>query len=992
MIPPKYNFYIGKLYNSYISENLTIDNAGEYQNESDKYVYASRNALEKNDLIFVNLIFNSEYNAIFFYDRDNTMVGKVSLKGQYIITPPSTAAYWSIRFIASDPDFNSKKGTQFVYLVNLAHPHYKELSKKYEKEKGQEFFRVSLDGKIKFFGSDFEKIADSSLEDSLIFLITKFAEESESYYEYYKGSFNKTDCKLDYAKKSCELKTNPLDAYTEVINKLENTYDLLKLAPAISKIKMYKRSMIQVYVRGYNTISNFFGGTFWESDVLDTVDSHDKLLHTYFFSLVKTCTEFFIENAEDERINGVYASQKSPWTNNNGAVVQFTKLYSKGDLFSISDDTPSFTVYSPFYKGSRNAQFYNNGAAWLFVEDIYELQIVLAGEIKYKSKYLFTFGAMPKDIPEASASNIYLDRDDIELISTSDSTSTITLQNVFAYHIYCRLLCDVASIEDSEGTKATYDLPNEDFVIDNRNYKKCIGLQGILVFNTSRTSKEPTRYGQNDYGEYFTDNFISTVGGFGRALPVCRSSWGNSSLWFIYDYNYPSFEKKLQKSYDLKDSYSIASAIKVLLLKINPTLSHEATPEYSQFLYGETMPLNGIARFYVYLTQKTNILKGEYDRPAQKAETSLDSITKMLRDCFRCYWYIDNGKFKIEHIYFFMNGGSYTSSPSTQLDLTNLADVYNKKPISFYQEEIEFEKSELNQRYEFNWMDDVTDSFGNTSLDILSNYIQKDKSEEISIQQFSSDIDYMLLEPTNFANDGFALLCPISKKTSQFGCYKTSVYPGQRITIYTKGAVNARAYAVTDINRVILQVADANISTLDEPAVIDITSHGFLYINCTPSNNDKFKLIIGYETFDNTILTPGAYYHLSGGLGSIAPLNTSGYGYSTHLELPIIQTELIDESKRKYDIIAQNWYASWNYLIKLYLYDMPAKKIESNHLGELTAFDIKRCMEHSVEFQANEDLDVLKLIKTNLGQGKIVSYSVNLNTRQVKAKLAYIPR
>lgn len=347
-----------------------------------------------------------------------------------------------------------------------------------------------------------------------------------------------------------------------------------------------------------------------------------------------------------------------------------------------------------------------------------------------------------------------------KLIDVENAKNSCTISNLFTYRIYRRLLCDVDTVEDSEGVKNTYDLPSDDFVTDNRNYKKCIGLKGGLFFCTSRAVDEPTKYGLNDYGQYFTNQFIPSSTGLGRPLPISKNSWANASLWYVYDSFYEYFEEKLRKQYVLKDSYSIGAAIKAILKKIDPTLSHEPTAEYSQFLYGTTNPL-GLARFYVYITQKTNILKGDYDQPAQKAETSLEELMKMLRDCFRCYWYIEDNKFKIEHVYFFMNGGSYSSRSSYQLDFTKLTDQFNKKLSSYFQSEVEFEKSDLNQRYEFAWMDDVTDLFGGVTIDVKSNYIQKDKTEEINIGQFSSDVDYMLFNPTNFSEDGFALLCPV---------------------------------------------------------------------------------------------------------------------------------------------------------------------------------------------------------------------------------------
>ena len=593
-------------------------------------------------------------------------------------------------------------------------PHYKELNKKYAKESGQEFFRISLDGKINLFGSDYEIISQSNIEDQLIFIVDKYNNTSKKWVEYYRGEFSKTDCKFDHDKKKCELKTTAVDGYTEVMNKYENTYDLIKLAPEISKINLHKRSLMQVYISGANSISNFFGGIYWEDDVNEAIDDHDTLVNKYYFSYIKAGNEFYVRGAGISDVNGVYAGTNGYWSCWNGYTCY------------MGTDTPMTKAYIYIKRNSDGAVLYQSVKQWMFT----------------------------------NAGNCYIGRENIEMVNVSNPSDKFTIESPFLYHIYQRLLCDVDTVEDSEGVKNTYNLPSDDFVTDNRNYKKCIGLKGGLFFCTSRAVDEPTKYGLNDYGQYFTNQFIPSSTGLGRPLPISKNSWANASLWYVYDSFYEYFEEKLRKQHVLKDSYSIGAAIKAILKKIDPTLSHEPTAEYSQFLYGTTNPL-GLARFYVYITQKTNILKGDYDQPAQKAETSFEELMKMLRDCFRCYWYIEDNKFKIEHVYFFMNGGSYSSRSSYQLDFTKLTDQFNKKLSSYFQSEVEFEKSDLNRRYEFAWMDDVTDLFGGVTIDVKSNYIQKDKTEEINIGQFSSDVDYMLFNPTNFSEDGFALLCPV---------------------------------------------------------------------------------------------------------------------------------------------------------------------------------------------------------------------------------------
>nr|DAT05812.1 MAG TPA: hypothetical protein [Caudoviricetes sp.] len=593
-------------------------------------------------------------------------------------------------------------------------PHYKELNKKYAKESGQEFFRISLDGKINLFGSDYEIINQSSIEDQLIFIVDKYNNTSKKWVEYYRGEFSKTDCKFDHDKKKCELKTTAVDGYTEVMNKYENTYDLIKLAPEISKINLHKRSLMQVYISGANSISNFFGGIYWEDDVNEAIDDHDTLVNKYYFSYIKAGNEFYVRGAGISDVNGVYAGTNGYWSCWNGYTCY------------MGTDTPMTKAYIYIKRNSDGTVLYQSVKQWMFT----------------------------------NAGNCYIGRENIEMVNVSNPSDKFTIESPFLYHIYQRLLCDVDSVEDSEGIKNTYDLPSDDFVTDNRNYKKCIGLTGGMFFCTSRAVDKPTRYGLNDYGQYFTNEFIPSSAGIGRPLPISRNSWANASLWYVYDSYYSLFEKRLRKQYTLKDSYSIAAAIKAILKKIDPNITHEPTSEYSQFLYGSSNPL-GMERFYVYITQKTNILKGDYDRPAQKAEASLEELMKMLRDCFRCYWYIEDNKFKIEHIYFFMNGGSYSGKSNYQLDFTKLTDQFNKKLSSYFQSEIEYDKSDLNQRYEFAWMDDVTDLFGGNTIDVKSNYIQKDKTEEINIGQFSSDVDYMLFNPSNFSEDGFALLCPV---------------------------------------------------------------------------------------------------------------------------------------------------------------------------------------------------------------------------------------
>lgn len=947
MVPPKYNFYIGKAdnYLIYFNSHTSIDNSGNYNYEATSDKYASNKvALQTNKLIFFNLISVNSYNAIFFYDKDQNFISYKSLTStnNTVIIPPTRAKYFAVRFTTVDANFAAKRNTSFIYFTEKVEPHYKDLNKKYAKESGQEFFRISLDGKINLFGDAYEIVKQSSLESQLIFIIEKYNRKSGKYLEYYKGEFNKTDCKFDYDKKKCELKTTAIDEYNEVMNKYDNTYDLIKLAPEITRIDLHKRSLMQVYVRGANSITNFFGGTYWEDDVNSAIDSHDDLINKYYFAYIKAGNEFYVKHAGIEAVNGVYAGTNGYWSQWNGYTCY------------MGTDTPGVKAYIYIKRNSDDTILYQSEKQWTFLE---------------------------KD-------NCYIGREDIVMVNVNNSSDKFTIESPFVYHIYRRLLCDVDTVEDSEGVKNTYNLPSDDFVTDNRNYKKCIGLRGGMFFCTSRAVDEPTKYGLNDYNQYFTNQFIPSSAGIGRALPISKNSWANASLWYVYDSYYEYFEERLRKQYTLKDSYSIGAAIKAILKKIDPTISHEPTAEYSQFLYGNDNPL-GLAKFYVYITQKTNILKGNYDQPAQKAETSLEELMKMLRDCFRCYWYIEDNKFKIEHIYFFMNGGSYLSQSSYQLDFTALTDQFNKKLSSYFQSEVEFEKSDLNQRYEFGWMDDVTDLFGGVAINVKSQYIQKDKTEEINIGQFSSDVDFMLFNPSNFSDDGFALLCPIIPNLARTSEVTYNKY-------ITNGGVIGN---ISDWNMITAKVNPGSVLRIYSPNYIagsigalgyssqKVTSGQVSYVDMQNLPSDEN----GYKVFNIPLGIEYIYINIKTSSGDFT--YSMKLYVDNMLQLPIITVEdLIDENGDTYKAVAQNWYASWIYLQNLYMYDMPAQNIESNVVGTLYARDVKKCMKHTIEFPSEEDLDELELVKTAFGNGKIDEMSFNINTRQAKVNLLYRPQ
>lgn len=725
---------------------------------------------------------NVKQLRVFFYDKDVNYLG-YAVHSDRSLTNYNLASdsmklkveYVRCDFVLDISNTELSQMTQVEINNMLTHvwvyagfklqgPHYSKLESKYKKETGQVFFRNSLEGSIKIFGTDFDFIKSQSLETKYLLIVTNNSGKVLAL-----NSFVKTDCKLDDTRHSIELKLSPIDRYSKLMDKYDNTYDLIKLSPAITPLTLTKRLLYQFYIQGANSISCYANGTYWEQDTNEAIDDANALKKKYYFAENFTKQEIVVEKGQSIRFAGTYIRDDSyngyRWVHTSKSNLVFL-LEPLSDSQKANYGTPSWT-YGTILSAASGTHPTNstgeskNSLYWLKFIDKNVYGNLRRPDLVSKSVYCTTYVVDPF-IGLFSQSGNY------NLKKVSDSSDAFNLKDcLINYTIWGRILADVdAVVEPSSGqTKTLYDLPKDDFVSERVNYRKCIGLVGLRVKQTGYTVTHPTKYGRNDYGKYFTNNFVNaTTRTTHMPVPISRSSWANTSVWAIIPDEWSSFEVQFRMQFTLKDAFSLADTIKALLHKIDPLVKFEATAEYSRFFYeGDTstpiIPFDGSRIGYVpFIAPKSNVLKGNYDQAAQKAEITFEQLMNMLRDCFRCYWYIDDSnRLRIEHVSYFMKGLSYTS-PDLQFDLTKKYDKFNKKTVLYAQEATSYNKDDLNSRYEFNWMDDSTDTFEDMEIDVKSLYVQSDKTEEVNSEVFSTDIDLMLYAPDKFSNDGFALM------------------------------------------------------------------------------------------------------------------------------------------------------------------------------------------------------------------------------------------
>ena len=703
-----------------------------------------------------------------------------------------------------------------------------DMAIEYALEQNEEFYRGKLSGKLTFLRDDFAFISAQPFDTRFDVVMLISYDKGATWTEYWAGQFWKTDCEIDEDAQTVVVTPSTTDRYADVIAGMDKEFNLIELAPAINAIKFDKRSMVQIYSPGASVIGCYLAGMWWEQDC-EAIAETNKLQDQYHFS-VQTHWAFLVEQAGTPLLPATF-SGFAP-----GTSYPISKLY-----YPVGDDGAYRIVFYVTHSGSN------------FTYSV-SIQVRNAGIWQVYWSVTFT-----RQGPLPLPATVVLSPVDAE----AEGNVTLTINS---YTIASRLITDATEVS---GT-STFAL-DTDMVPNVRNYKRVMPYtyDDTIVFYSKKTST-PTQWGLYRPNLYYASPAgLEQLMGILEAYPIARNLWDTMSIWFSPNVEYLDLEEASRTTYSLRDAYPISSVISVLLGQIAPGITHGGTTTYSQFLYG-TNAVKPEQQF-IHITPKSNLVFYPYDQPAQKAPITLGNVLNMLRDCYRCYWFIDDQKrFRIEHISWFMNGGSYSGTPAIGIDLTAQKVTRTGKPWSFARKHYTFDKPDMPARYQFGWMDDVTQIFEGFPIDVISKYVEPTNIKDITVNLFTSDVDYILLNPDNISKDGFVLLGAVYEG----GEYKLPYY-----------------------------------------------NFGFI--------------------FDYT------------------------------------------------EYIVQNAYAAFVYLQKFYMYDMPAPDVEIAGVAQDVQGTKKLKTQNNVKFPVLYDPDLMKLVKTELGNGTIQKMVINLSSRNANATLKY---
>lgn len=811
-----------------------------------------------------------------------------------------------------------------------AFPVYKDdLAIDYALEQNQEFYRGKLSGKLTFQKDDYLFIRSKAFDTQFDVVISISYDGGQTWAVYWSGQFWKTDCKFDEDDQTAIVTPNVNDRYNAVLAGMDKEYNLIDLAPVIQPVKLDKRPMIQVYVPGQTVIGCFLSGMWWEQECesvleTDTVEiegqTYPALEYKYHFAFNKAQRQINVTQTGEPSIPNIFY----------GAVPE---QVTTGYEFTSGN-------YKFVYLWTVPGQYVQIDWSIVRISDNVTLWT-----------YRYTGQNPPMDYPMTVT---------LQPVSGTGATGTVELF-IHDVKVYSRYITDV---EQALGLN-TYPLPDDDLVENNRNYHYAIGYYSPnTIFFYDRLSTTPTKWGIYQPGQYY-EMFTSLIYGIAESFPVARSAWGRTSIWFTFDGFDWLTEEYWRKEYTLKDAFPIWSVISVLLAKVAPGITHDGTQDYSRFLY-DTNPISAIDQ-HLFITPKSNIISSGYDQPAQKAPITLKRVTDMLRDCFRCYWFIDEqNRFRVEHISYFMRGGTYTGQPVVGMDLTKQIVTRNGKPWAFARNQYEFDKPEMAARYQFGWMDDVTELFDGYPIDIISNYVNPDNIEQIDVSQFTSDVDYILLNPGEISKDGFVLLGGTHKMVT----YRNTDFGG----MFWAGTSIVAATASFD--GIIIKV---------EPnTTYDYFQNGGL-LSIIGSANMPVVGQTQYEnvTQTNTQITTGPNTNYILVTVRISEFNWFRLRWLNEFELPYVNFDFDGT-----DHILQNAWVSFMFLQQYYMFDMPAWDVEINGVQQWVR-GIKKLKTQNIKFPVLTEPDMFNLIKTELGNGTIQKMSVNLSSRNANTTLKY---
>lgn len=608
-----------------------------------------------------------------------------------------------------------------------------------EGQEGEMFFREKLDVKLTYQREDFDAIYAADFDTEFRALLQQ--QVNGVWTSLWVGKFWYTDIEFDVDNRTCTVSPETFDLYEELFGGLEKEFDLIALEPPTVTVHMLKQAVIQVYLPGTSFVANFTNdGIFYETPCTPfnttpapgeagTTINHDTLIDDSGFGmgtgyatpgdgLFNWARVVIPGGTITPDVSGVYKAQ-AYFADGRPQLtsIKSTSFIREDGVYAIINDPspPPGQTRELIKRVSDNVTVYTS---------------------PYQTSPWWPFGQPPSASPNQTFTS---------------STSSDKVQ-AYLFMPYVRLLTSKTEVDGNPTIELTDDDP-----IPHGNFTHALPIDTLNFIFSEGSTATPTRWGKfDDDVLHFAGTYFTKPASTETLMPVAGTTWTGASAWFYLDDDLRNLQQEGSELLTINDAYKLSDCIDVLLDEIQPLVGHSDNPSYSNFLYATSNAIRG-ARKVPIIIPKSNVVIGNYDQPAKKAQIRLSEILQLLRYFHNAYWHISESSLVIEHENYYHNGKSY-SGQNIGTDLTTGIEPKTELAWAYRTNKFKFDKQNMPERIETGWMDKGSQQFDGYPIQALSAYAQKGNIEQRVISKFTSDVDFIHVAANDIAKEGFVFL------------------------------------------------------------------------------------------------------------------------------------------------------------------------------------------------------------------------------------------
>lgn len=396
------------------------------------------------------------------------------------------------------------------------------------------------------------------------------------------------------------------------------------------------------------------------------------------------------------------------------------------------------------------------------------------------------------------------------------------------------------------------------------------------------------------------------------------------------------------------------------------------------------------------LAQKSDIINPTASDPATKGMLSLGKIMEWLSILFNGGFDVDSsGNLRFEHWNFYNNNYDYAAARTVGLDLT----TYDNGKYIEQKNSFEYIEENIYRKERFESMESETPLFRNLDIDYEG---KKTKNNTMvrSLNDVTLDIDYIQQFAEKISPEGFVIMATTFVSGIDYDLIYGDVvgeFQGvQRIKVIgTTSVLNTNninqiaiiADSIATYIRMDNQVLNSSMKTGTQ---ISLRFDSILVGSGKTATFELIEISTGYGKGSVT-LSAGSYSNIDIGITTTEDAGACWLKihYSGNLTVTISSMSVVRLNYKD----LQNSNLIWQVLIdNYYIYGRPF--LEGTINGAAKLFETRNFIKQgeiikAVPLGKDYDFDANKLIKTDIGEGRLISATVNKDTMEYDLEIMY---